>query len=281
MKRPWWDHAKHSDGIAYESAAEAFMDEQAKTIEALRGNLSPRRNQMKYRKKPVVIDAFQMTKNRRSDNSEWPTWLNTAWQKPVAEVGSVFCSADGGIVGERDTPLFINTLKGAVRVFWDDWIIRGVEGELYLFKPDVIEANPWHESGDHPEVGYYRRPDDPGTRECEECGRIMHDHGWIDTPGSGLTVCPDDWIIESAQGEISVRKPNIFAATHEEWFVQRDEPELSRAELSLAIGLVEDKTAEQAKTIERLQSLLRELRVHLREGSIERLRIDATLKEGE
>ena len=27
---------------------------------------------MKYRKKPVVIEAFQMTKERRWDNSEWP-----------------------------------------------------------------------------------------------------------------------------------------------------------------------------------------------------------------
>ena len=26
----------------------------------------------KYRKKPVVIEAFQMTEARRWDNSEWP-----------------------------------------------------------------------------------------------------------------------------------------------------------------------------------------------------------------
>ena len=26
----------------------------------------------KFRKKPVVIEAFQMTKERRWDNSEWP-----------------------------------------------------------------------------------------------------------------------------------------------------------------------------------------------------------------
>lgn len=33
----------------------------------------------KFRKKPVVIEAFQMTQERRMDNSEWPEWLNAAW----------------------------------------------------------------------------------------------------------------------------------------------------------------------------------------------------------
>ena len=37
---------------------------------------------MKYRKKPIVIEAFQMTKERRQDNSEWPSWLNEAWNGP-------------------------------------------------------------------------------------------------------------------------------------------------------------------------------------------------------
>jgi hypothetical protein len=27
---------------------------------------------MRYRKKPVVIESFQMTRARRADNSEWP-----------------------------------------------------------------------------------------------------------------------------------------------------------------------------------------------------------------
>jgi hypothetical protein len=36
---------------------------------------------MFYRKKPVVIEAFQMTEERREDNSEWPSWLNKAWNR--------------------------------------------------------------------------------------------------------------------------------------------------------------------------------------------------------
>ncbi len=34
---------------------------------------------MKVRKKPVVVEAFQMTKKHRWDNSEWPEWLHRAW----------------------------------------------------------------------------------------------------------------------------------------------------------------------------------------------------------
>lgn len=93
---------------------------------------------MKFRKKPVVIEAFQMTKARRLDNSEWPNWLNEAWQKPVAEVGSFFCSADGCSEEESHTPVFLQTLEGTHSVSWDDWIIRGVMGELYPIKPDIF-----------------------------------------------------------------------------------------------------------------------------------------------
>lgn len=42
----------------------------------------------KYRKKPVVVEAFQMTKDRRQDNSEWPEWLNIAWNANHNEPGA-------------------------------------------------------------------------------------------------------------------------------------------------------------------------------------------------
>lgn len=93
----------------------------------------------KYRKKPVVIEVFQMTKERRLDNSEWPTWLNQAWQKRVTEPGAVFCSSDGCLEGEKYTPIFVQTLEGTHKVDWDDWIIQGVAKELYTRKPDIFE----------------------------------------------------------------------------------------------------------------------------------------------
>ncbi len=90
---------------------------------------------MQYRKKPVVIEAFQMTEARRSDNSEWPMWLHQAWNM----------EGEGALFIDGDDPtrqlLCIGTLEGVHRVTWGDWIIRGVKGELYPCKPDIFEAS--------------------------------------------------------------------------------------------------------------------------------------------
>ncbi|OHB71851.1 MAG: hypothetical protein A2W23_06275 [Planctomycetes bacterium RBG_16_43_13] len=91
---------------------------------------------MKFRKKPVVIEAFQMTKERRRDNSEWPNWLNQAWNKDCGE-GAVWCKDYPNSDGTDQ--LAIGTLEGVYIVSWDDWIIKGVNGELYACKPDIFE----------------------------------------------------------------------------------------------------------------------------------------------
>jgi len=92
----------------------------------------------KYRKKPVAIEAFQMTIERRQDNSEWPDWLHMAWNKEYEEEGSVspseYPNSDG------TDRLVITTLEGIHLVSWGDWIIQGVQGELYPCKPDIFEA---------------------------------------------------------------------------------------------------------------------------------------------
>ena len=91
---------------------------------------------MKYRKKPVEIEAFQMTKERRQDNSEWPNWLNLAWNTDFPEPGAVSCEDYPNSKG--DDRLVIQTLEGVHAVSWDDWIIQGVAGELYPCKPDIF-----------------------------------------------------------------------------------------------------------------------------------------------
>ena len=85
----------------------------------------------KYRKKPVVIEAFQMTLERRWDNSEWPTWLNEAWQAEPGENSVWIDPADQLVCG---------TLEGVHRITFGDWIIRGVEGEIYPCKPSVFTS---------------------------------------------------------------------------------------------------------------------------------------------
>ncbi len=88
----------------------------------------------KFQKKSIIVEAFQMTIERRWDNQDWPNWLNQAWDKESDEVGALFC---------KESPhneLYINTLEGTMNVGWEDWIIQGVKGEIYPCKPDIFEA---------------------------------------------------------------------------------------------------------------------------------------------
>lgn len=94
----------------------------------------------KYRKRPVVIEAFQMTKERRWDNSEWPNWLNQAWQKEPGE-NSVWIDpdADWAPGHESAAELVCGTLEGVLRIGWGDWIIQGVQGEIYPIKNSIFQ----------------------------------------------------------------------------------------------------------------------------------------------
>lgn len=87
----------------------------------------------KFRKKPVVVEAFQMTEERRYDNKDWPDWLNKAWNEEEGEEGSFYCKNAGKEV-------FCGTMEGEHTVSWGDYIIQGVKGELYPCKPDIFEA---------------------------------------------------------------------------------------------------------------------------------------------
>lgn len=75
---------------------------------------------MRYRKKPVVIDAVQYPA------AEYPDWITDA-------------IVSGGVNVHPDS-LSIVTLEGLMQVSVGDWIIRGVKGELYPCKPDIFEA---------------------------------------------------------------------------------------------------------------------------------------------
>ena len=79
---------------------------------------------MKYRKKPVVIEAIQL----KDDNAAAPEWLLCAYD-------SGLCSFD-----LDQMQIVIKTLEGEMRGNIGDWIIRGLKGELYPCKPDVFAA---------------------------------------------------------------------------------------------------------------------------------------------
>ncbi|MFF4346826.1 hypothetical protein [Streptomyces sp. NPDC001530] len=94
-----------------------------------------------YRKRPVEIEAVQL---------RWDTWSE------VCEFVGEFPDGMRGVyVDENDKPrddfpgdrpdgrvarigLLIPTLEGTMLAVEDDWIIRGVKGELYPCKPDIF-----------------------------------------------------------------------------------------------------------------------------------------------
>lgn len=90
----------------------------------------------KYRKRPVIIEAFQMTPAARVSNVDWPEWMHRAWQKDRYELGSLYPTVEG----TGDGTLSIRTLEGEALVSWGDWIIQGVPHELYPCKPEIFEA---------------------------------------------------------------------------------------------------------------------------------------------
>jgi hypothetical protein len=87
---------------------------------------------VRYRKRPVVIDAVQYDGTWQSVTS----WLGALGYDPEDGDGSDgvpnMHEADGGLV--------IETLEGDMHATPGDYIIRGVQGEFYPCKPDIFEA---------------------------------------------------------------------------------------------------------------------------------------------
>jgi hypothetical protein len=84
---------------------------------------------MKFRKKPVVIEAFRV-----EQRALWPDWFHSA-----VSANEVITHGMGKF-GEGPVYCEIKTLEGTMRVDEGDWIIQGVKGELYPCKPDIFAA---------------------------------------------------------------------------------------------------------------------------------------------
>ena len=77
---------------------------------------------MKFRKKPVVIEAVQFDGIRDIPGVVVSPVLEPTWENPT------------GIYGQ------IATLEGTMTCVVGDWIITGVKGERYPCKPDIFAA---------------------------------------------------------------------------------------------------------------------------------------------
>lgn len=97
---------------------------------------------MKVRKKPVIVEAVRFigwNKEREGTPffqiydskiafSETPLWLETALSESVikANLPYQWC-------------IYVHTLEGDMRADEGDYIIKGVNGEIYPCKPDIFE----------------------------------------------------------------------------------------------------------------------------------------------
>jgi hypothetical protein len=79
---------------------------------------------MNFRKKTVVIEAFQWRPGRISR----PDWATDEVLMPTVETGC----------GYQENVLLVRTLEGLLTARSGDWIIRGVEGEVYPCKDAIF-----------------------------------------------------------------------------------------------------------------------------------------------
>jgi hypothetical protein len=107
---------------------------------------------MKFRKKPVVIDAFQWFKNgdHPDDNAtelfDYPTGQRpqviregavVRYFRHPAVAGTSECRHCGRTMHDHG---WIDTLEGGHNVCPGDWVITGIKGERYPCKPDIFTA---------------------------------------------------------------------------------------------------------------------------------------------
>lgn len=74
----------------------------------------------KYRKKPVVIDAWKFDGSNRG---EIIAWMREHGVEAINPLGSLF---------------LVPTLEGSLTASIGDYIIKGVQGEFYPCKPDIF-----------------------------------------------------------------------------------------------------------------------------------------------
>ena len=85
---------------------------------------------MKYRKKPVMIEAWQLTKKSWRD-------IETIDPAKIHFLGNRTGDGDDDL---DCLGLSIDTLEGPLTAIIGDWIIKGVQGEFYPCKPDIFAA---------------------------------------------------------------------------------------------------------------------------------------------
>ena len=104
---------------------------------------------MRFKKKPVVIEARQINSNDYDDMCDIIKWVND----------------NGGVAVAIDTEpyvMYIETLEGEMAAAPGDWIIKGVAGEFYPCKPNIFEVT-------------YEEIPEP-TYKCRKCQATLNNN---------------------------------------------------------------------------------------------------------
>lgn len=80
---------------------------------------------MKYRKKPVIIEAIRFLGPFSVDEMDFEWGKEFSAFRWYAEITN---------------EIRIETLEGVMTAFSGDWIIKGIKGEFYPCKPDIFES---------------------------------------------------------------------------------------------------------------------------------------------
>lgn len=97
----------------------------------------------RYRKKPVEIDAIQVDGGSTERITRWAVEVG----------GNPNCLSHG-----FDGSVVVETLEGKMKADIGDWLICGVQHEIYPCKPDIFAAT------------YERVPERPDIDQAEAAG---------------------------------------------------------------------------------------------------------------
>ena len=92
-----------------------------------------------YRKRPISVQAFQMTDAAMNGDVAWPDWLAAAGTKDDGEEGALHPrTRESG----RVTDYAIYTLEGPHIVILDAWIVQGPAPthEIWAVRDDIFRA---------------------------------------------------------------------------------------------------------------------------------------------
>lgn len=127
---------------------------------------------MRYRKKPVVIDAIQWTGINVQEVMNWAAEMVLKFKKD-SEPGKIVVEESTKInfdlTAKPHIKMTISTLNGDMAVDHGEFILCGVQGEIYPCKSDIFEA-----TYDNVHPDYIEGNDDPFTfQTCKGCGHFL------------------------------------------------------------------------------------------------------------